>query len=90
MAVSTASWVRSAVDAVGDDRLRHQRAHGVVEQHVALVSAERLEGAAGRVVAGDTALDDLGDLVVTACSDDRAYGIEVTRSHQDDDLVDHR
>ena len=90
IAVSTASWVASAstqslmivCDTSGRTASWNRTLHSSV--------AEGLEGAAGRVVAGAAALDDLGDLVVAAVLDDRAHGIEVARGHQDHDLVDQR
>jgi hypothetical protein len=61
-----------------------------VEQHVALLVAECVDGALGGRVARLGALEDPGDLRVRARPEDVVDGVEVAGRHQDDDLVDQR
>ena len=83
--------VLERLEALLDDARRHQRAHRVVEEHVALLVAERCASARSvvslRVSAPSRMLADLG---VAAVADDRADRVEVARRHHHDDLVDHR
>lgn len=79
------------LEAVGDHVLAEQRAHGVVEEYVAVLALrEGGQGELGRLVAGVGALEDLGDLRVAAVAGHRVHGVEVAGGHQDDDLVDLR
>ena len=90
MAVSTASVGLQRLDVGRDDRLGDQRAHGVVQQHVALLRRRARPGRRRGVVAGAGPLEDLADLVVAAAADDGPHLVEVARRHHHDDLVDQR
>ena len=81
-------------DAVGDDPRVQQRAHGIVEQHVAvrprLAGAQHVDGDAGRLAALGTPREHPPDLAVPALADQPLGLPGVAGRHHDDDLVDVR
>ncbi len=76
------------LDAVRDDPPVDEGPHGVVEEHLALLVTEDVEGCAGRVVAGGAAGDHPGHLAHPRREPARV--VEVRLGGGEDDLVDLR